>query len=64
MACARFGVVSDEARVRSTVQAFENARASSAGADASSAGGSGASPFPFFEPLLLVAGFAFDMSAR
>ena len=62
MAWARRGVVSGEERVRSTVQAFENARARSTGAAASSAGGSGASPFPpFFDPLLLVAGFAFDM---
>jgi len=63
IACARRGTVSDEDRERSTVQAFENARTSSAGADASSTGGSGASPFPpFFDPLLLVAGFTFDMS--
>jgi hypothetical protein len=62
IAWALRGTVSDEERDRSTVQALENARARSADAEASSTGGSGASPFPpFFDPLLLVAGFTFDM---
>src|SRR3954462_10496091 len=63
MACARRGTVSAEDRDRSTVQGLANARARSAEAEASSTGGSGASPFPpFFDPLLPVAGFTFNMA--